>query len=200
MPFKKINKSSNRLFMKNDCHVHSIFRQRLWLRYSMKLFKSSKRERQMPRGLRARVIRRWISPVALCTLRREWQKGLTAFRRPFKPPRRGPTPDRKRRSAEQTGRPADRRTDRPAGRLSVDVIWYRATFEFPRDRTRMLYRSSRSREKGRSRSKKLSARTNVPFGATLCRWRYVIDLWLTDVYTERMSIKISKTFRYFGPF
>lgn len=51
-------------------------------------------------------------------LRHEWQKGLTAFRRPFKPPRRGPTPDRKRQPADrptdqQTGRPADQQTGRP---------------------------------------------------------------------------------------
>ena len=32
-------------------------------------------------------------------LRREWQKGLTAFRRPFKPPRRGRTLDRNVRPA-----------------------------------------------------------------------------------------------------
>lgn len=46
-------------------------------------------------------------------LRREWQKGLTAFRRPFKPPRRGPTLDRKQRA------------DRPAGyRLtSLGTAW-----------------------------------------------------------------------------
>jgi len=43
-------------------------------------------------------------------LRREWQKDLTAFRRPFKPPRWGSTPDRKRRSA-----------DRPAGRPAIGL-------------------------------------------------------------------------------
>jgi len=41
---------------------------------------------------------------------RGWQKDLTAFRRPFKPPRRGSTPDRERRSA-----------DRPAGRPAIGL-------------------------------------------------------------------------------
>lgn len=87
----------------------------------MKTFTWDKSKRQMPRGLRARVIRRWVSPSHGARLRHEWQKGLTAFRRPFKPPQRGPTPDRKRRPAatnRHTGKPAGR----PVDRVSVDVI------------------------------------------------------------------------------
>lgn len=61
-------------------------------------------------------------------LRREWQKGITAFRGPFKPPRRGPTPDRKRRSADWrtgTGRPAGYRltslgTARPSSSRAIE--------------------------------------------------------------------------------
>lgn len=84
---------------------------------------------KMPRGRRARAIRQWSPPPPGARLPREWQKGLTAFRRPFKPPRRGPTPDRKRRSAERSNRPAGYRltslgTARPSSSRAMDCACF----------------------------------------------------------------------------
>lgn len=176
--FKKIN----HLFTKSDCHIHST-KLLAWDVGPAKFFKSSKRERQMLRGLRVRVIRRWISPVTWCMLRREWQKGLTAFRRPFKPPRRGPTPDRKRRSAEQTGRPADRRTDRPAGYRLTSFRTARPSSSRAIERACSIDLLGCARKEDRRNSR-----------CEQTERRYA-DIWLTHDW--QMYIKMSiKIFRY----